>query len=134
MAEVNTPTGCSEPKKCRVLIVDDNRDFAESLRDILQFRDFDVTIANDGRRAVSLAEQESFDIVLLDLVMPGMDGVDVLERIHGRRPETRFVIMTAYSNSELADRARQAPVAAVFRKPLPIDDVARLLDRFRETS
>src|SRR5689334_12470078 len=78
----------------RVLVVDDETGVRESLRLVLRDK-YDVSVAESGDEALRRAAGENFDAVLLDLVMPGIDGLTVLERIKGQKPELPVVIVTA---------------------------------------
>jgi CheY-like chemotaxis protein len=110
--------------KARVLVVDDNLALAENLAEILSAEGFEVAICDGPDAAIALAEREPIDVALLDVRMPGMDGVALHEELAARLPEASFVLMTAYSADERIEAARCAGVRAVLPKPLPI---ARLL-------
>ena len=113
--------------KFRVLMVDDNRELMETFKDILEFSGFKITAAYDGFEAVEMARQTAFDLVLLDLIMPGLTGVETMRQIRAIRPDTRFILITAYSGTEQANLARQEGAEMVFSKPLIVKDVVRAL-------
>lgn len=89
----------------RLLVVDDDVDFADSVADLLRSEGHMVTVAYSGDAAVKLAREQSFDLVLLDMQMPGLDGVRSLRAILGVRPSARVVMMTGYS---IAERLNQS--------------------------
>ena len=70
-----------EEKKIKLLIVDDEEDFLKSIAERLGMRDFDVTTAADGKLAVKVAKKGKFDVALLDMKMPGMDGLEGLKQV-----------------------------------------------------
>ena len=74
-------------KEAIILVVDDNTDLAEGMSDLLDALGYDVVVANDGFTALSLMEKTSFDIALMDIKMPGMDGVETLKRIKEINPK-----------------------------------------------
>jgi two-component system, NtrC family, response regulator HydG len=107
-----------------ILVVDDEVDACENLRDILSDLGYRVAIARSGAEAVEQVARCPYDIALLDLKMPGMDGVTVYRQIKRLRPETVAIVVSAFSGSELADRAVEEGAAQVVAKPV---DVPQLL-------
>lgn len=107
-----------------VLIVDDEVDAGENLRDILVDLGYRVAVARNGQEAVEQVAKCTFDIALLDLKMPGMDGVAVYRQIKRLRPETVAIVVSAFSGSELAERAVEEGAAQIVPKPV---DVPQLL-------
>ena len=67
--------------KIKVLLVDDEKDFIESLAERLQLRDFDVTTALNGNDAINLVKESDYDVIVLDVKMPGKDGIETLKEI-----------------------------------------------------
>ncbi len=111
-------------KTVRVLVVDDDPRIRDTMGDILTLEGFDVTAAPDGKAAIALCRQEAFDFALLDIGMPGMNGVETLEGLKATDPSLRVVMITGLEAGDLAQRAMEAGAEAVFRKPL---DVATFL-------
>ncbi len=106
----------------RVLVVDDDEDLREALRTHLELSGYAVIEARDGAEALRLVEEERPDVILLDLMMPGLSGIGFLQRIPSDAPP--IVIYTAYLDPE----GRQYPnVAAVLRKPAPFDTLLAAL-------
>lgn len=112
----------------RILIVDDDKTMAETLADVLEASDYDVTTVNSGKDAISIAKQEKFDIGLLDIKMPGINGVEALKQLKKHLPETFFAMMTAYSFSELIDEAKNEGAITVIHKPIDLDYLLHLLE------
>jgi DNA-binding NarL/FixJ family response regulator len=120
-------------EKIKVLIADDHRLFAEALAAILATDDrFEVVgQAHDGEKAVELATAEKPDVVLMDLQMPKLDGVEAAKRIKKRRKSAQVLMLTGSSSSADIARAREAGVAGYVTK----DRIAaELLDSIVEAS
>ena len=111
-------------KIVRVLVVDDDPGIRATMGDILTLEGFDVTAAPDGSAAMALCRQETFDVALLDIGMPSMNGVETLEGLKATDPSLRVVMITGLEAGDLAQRAMEAGAEAVFHKPL---DVATFL-------
>ena len=88
-----------------VLIVDDDRDLAESLADVLEARGYDVELAGSGEEAVERFRRRDFDIVFTDVKLPGMNGVESLFAFRRIRPDAKVVMMTGFSVEQLLTQA-----------------------------
>jgi DNA-binding NtrC family response regulator len=108
----------------RALVVDDDRAMVKTLSDVLAYKGWEVRGAYSGAAAVQAAKTEPFDVVLMDIKMPGMDGVDAFKAIKAARPGTRVVLMTAYAARERVVEAEREGVLRVLPKPV---DIAELL-------
>jgi DNA-binding NarL/FixJ family response regulator len=110
-----------------VLVVDDHRTFADALGIALGLeRDLAVTTASDGRAATLLAETDPFDVALVDVVMPGLDGVDVMRRLRdGGR--TRVIAVSAHDDDLTMARALDAGAIGFCSKLVPIADLATMI-------
>ena len=117
----------------RVLVVDDEAGVRESLRLVLRDK-YDVSVAENGDEALRRAGSESFDAVLLDLVMPGIDGLTVLERIKGQRPELPVVIVTATRTVKTAVTAIKLGAFDYIEKPFDLDELRIVLANATRTS
>jgi len=104
----------------RVLLVDDEATFTASMKKVLSHRGFVVTVAADGLTALPLVAKEHFDVVILDIKMPGMDGIQVLAEIKRISPDVPVILLTGhYSLSEEEDTLRKGAYAYLL-KPYPI--------------
>ena len=112
-----------------VLVVDDYEGAVETLTDILTAKQYQVETARSGEEAISLAGSTAFDAILMDIVMPGVNGVEALRSIKSVAPGTNVIMMTAYSRHELVEQARKAKAVAVLPKPLDMDRLLALLER-----
>jgi len=111
----------------RVLVVDDDRNMVKTLTDVLEFKGWNVGNAYSGEEAVSAATSESFDVVLMDVRMPGMDGVDAFKAIKQQRPNTTVVLMTAYAAQDRLAEAERCGVCRVLSKPVNVPALIELL-------
>ncbi len=113
----------------RVLVVDDDADILANMEDVLTSLGYRVDLAPDGLRAIELVTQNVYDVALLDLRMPGIDGAELYRRIKSSQAGVAVFIVTAYAQSERARAAADAGAWDVVAKPL---DVARLAESLRE--
>ena len=112
----------------RVLIVDDDRDHAESVADILELRGHAIAIADSGEAGVAKFREGGFDAVLMDVKMPGMNGVEAFFAIRELKPDAQIVMMTGFSVEALVDKAMAHGAIGALRKPLPIAQLLQTLD------
>lgn len=115
-----------------VLLIDDNRDLAENLREILEDLDIPADIAEAGVPALTMLEAGDYDLVITDLRMPDMDGIDVLRTINQRWPRLPVVIMSAYANDVAMRDAAAAGALEILSKPVDIEHMIGLVKRIAE--
>jgi DNA-binding NarL/FixJ family response regulator len=117
----------SRKRPIRVLIADDHRTFAEALRTAIDLEEgMKVSgIAADGDGAVRMATGGGVDVVLMDVEMPGKDGITATRDIVEARPETRVIMLTAHASDALVGRALEAGAAGYLTKDRPMREVAR---------
>jgi DNA-binding response OmpR family regulator len=113
----------------RILVVDDDPDFAETMAEVLSLSGHQVTTAGTGEDAIRLTREQTFDICFMDIKLPGMNGLESFLEIHRRCAGTRFVMMTGYSLEQMLEQATSSGAAAVLRKPFDMGEVAALVDR-----
>jgi DNA-binding NtrC family response regulator len=99
----------------------------KTLSDVLTYKGWEVRGAYSGTAAVEAASKEPFDVVLMDIKMPGMDGVDAFKAIKAARPGTRVVLMSAYAARERVLEAEREGVLRVLSKPVDIGELLSLL-------
>lgn len=117
-------------KVAKILIVDDDADLGLNLADILGDLGYDVDVAVNGELGLQKAERRRYDVGLLDLRMPGMDGVTLCRRLKAMRPAMVALIITAFATDGAIENARAAGAAHVVIKPL---DCGRLLSLIEES-
>lgn len=104
--------------KARILAVDDQRYFRVFLEDLLVQQGFEVRTAGSGEEALHLLERESFDVVVTDLVMPGLSGADLVERVKARTPEQDVIVVTSVGDVRTAVEAMRTGASDYLLKPL----------------
>ena len=112
-----------------ILVVDDEADVRDFCCDALRSAGFTIRTAESGRRALQVLEEVQIDIVLSDLKMPDLDGMELLRLIKERTPGIDVILMTGYAAIETAVRAIQMGAADYVAKPVSIDDLQSHLDR-----
>src|SRR5207247_11370626 len=112
----------------RVLVVEDDPDIRRILQLFLTERDFAVTTAETATVALELLAQAPVDLILSDVRMPGMSGIELLHHIRERDPDVQLVLMTAYSSVKDAVEAIQAGATDYIEKPIDFRRLERILD------
>ena len=112
-------------EKANILIVDDEEVVRLSHLRSLENADCNARAAEDGREALNVMEQHPFDVVLLDLRMPDIDGMDVLKTIKQRWPDSEVVVITGYPSLETAKQAVRLGAFNYLAKPLGPNDVLK---------
>jgi two-component system response regulator (stage 0 sporulation protein F) len=105
------------------MVVDDRAGIRKLLQEVLQSAGYDVLTAASGDEAVALVQQNSIDLVLLDMKMSGMDGLDTLTLIKEVAPQVIVLIMTAYEELEVLKEARRRGAADCISKPFDIEEL-----------
>ncbi len=113
----------------RVLIVDDEPVMCDLLRFMLDDRHVQSELAYDGNEAIELIKRQQFQVVLLDIKMPGLDGWQVFDFIRRFSPKTKVIIITGYADSEAAARAFALGPIGFLAKPLSPSDILASFDR-----
>jgi len=129
MAETQSARGAG-----RILIVDDEKNMRKTLADILRDEGYQVATAATGEEAVALCSQQDFDVVLMDVRMPGMDGVEAFRRIRRHREGVRVLLMSAYDVHQLKEAALDEGAIAFLSKPLDVQKVIQLIGEVKETA
>lgn len=111
-----------------ILVVDDEKDTCSNLQDIFTDLGYHVDVAYDGPSALELVKRAPYDVALLDLKMPGMDGLELYRRIKELRSGTVAIVVTAYAASETAQEAQQAGAWRILPKPVDFPKLMELVD------
>jgi len=112
----------------RILVIDDERSIRNTLKDILEFEKYQVELAEDGMVALELLKTNGFDVILCDIKMPGMDGIEVLQKIELMKSDTPVIMISGHGNIDTAVEAIKKGAYDFIEKPL---DLNRLLITLR---
>lgn len=115
------------PDKIRLLIVDDEVKFLDSIAQRLEMRGLHVTKASNGQDAVQIARNQKFDLALLDLKMPGMEGKQVLEILKKEHKHIEVVILTGHGSLESAVECTKLGAYGYLPKPYELDSLLEIL-------
>ena len=116
----------------QVLLVDDDIELAGLLRDYLARDGFAVDCAHDGESGASAAISGRYDIVVLDVTMPGPDGVDTWKELARIRPDVRVILSSGYHELEFASRLENLKVEGFLQKPYRLHQLVQMLRRCLE--
>ena len=117
----------------KMLIVDDEKDAREFLGRLLTRKGYAVKDAASGEEALEIIKKEDFDVVLLDVVLPGMSGVEVLQKIKELKPETKIILITGIGYDEkLIDQCMQFGCSGYVGKNIPASQIISSINLFVE--
>jgi DNA-binding NtrC family response regulator len=120
------------PGESHILLVDDDDDICQNLSDILTDLGYRVDIANEGKTALEMVRKTPYDVALLDLKMPGMDGLTLYRKIKELRAGTVAIIVTAYAGGDTSERALAAGAWQILPKPVSFPKLLGLVDEALE--
>ena len=115
----------------RVLVIDDDRDHAESIADVLTARGIEAELAFSGEAGVVRFREADFDMVFMDVKLPGKNGVETFFEFKKIRPDAKVMLMTGYSLEHLVAQAVEKGALGVLRKPFAVEDLLDVLDRLK---
>lgn len=108
-------------KDFRVLLVDDETEFVQAMAERLKMRDLDADTVYDGEQALSFVEGQEPDVMVLDLKMPGIDGMEVLRQVKKSYPKIQVIILTGHGTEKDEEEARRLGAFDYLEKPVPLD-------------
>lgn len=111
----------------KVLLVDDEREFVQTLSERLMMRDMGSAVAFDGESALTLIEDDEPEVMILDLKMPGIDGIEVLRRVKAERPNIEVIILTGHGSEDDRKVCMDLGAFAYLHKPVDIDVLSKTL-------
>ncbi|MBM2824897.1 MAG: two component, sigma54 specific, transcriptional regulator, Fis family [Dehalococcoidales bacterium] len=121
-----------EVKKRKILLVEDEAIVRESLRDWLIDDGYNVDVAKDGEEALKKIKEEEFRVIVLDLKLPGIDGLQLFEEAKELKPKTKGVIITAYPSKETREKAQRLGLLDYLPKPFKVEDLEKIISRALE--
>ena len=113
----------------RLLFVDDEDELISALVERLELRGIDATGATSGDEALELLREDHFDVVVIDVKMPGIGGLDVLRTISRRYPDIKVILMTGHGSSEDSEIGRRLGAVAYLQKPVDLEDLLATVHR-----
>lgn len=115
--------GGKNVEKKKVLIVDDQNGIRILLMEVFSSEGYETFQAPNGKIALEIVEQEIPDLVLLDMKIPGMDGLEILKHIKAMKPDVKVIMMTAYGELDMIKEATELGALMHFTKPFDIDEM-----------
>ncbi len=116
----------------KVLLVDDEREFVETLSERLQIRDMGAAVTYNGRSALEMIDDDEPEVVIIDLKMPGIDGIEMLKRVKSTRPEIEVIVLTGHGSEADRQLCMQLGAFAYLQKPVDIDELSVILKEAHE--
>ena len=112
-------------EKIKILLVDDEKEFVETLSERIRMREHDSDVALNGEQALMKMDDDLPDVVVLDLKMPGMDGMEVLRRIRKAYPKVQVIMLTGHGSEKDEEEARKLGAFEYLQKPVEIDTLMK---------
>src|SRR5258708_34542782 len=119
----------SSHKNLRILFVDDEKSLQEFMRSELPRLGHEVTVCAEGKAAIKVMEKSTFDAAILDLRMPGMTGIEVLEHLKSVSPDTEAIMMTGHASKETAVAAMRLGAFDYIEKPCKLSEIVAILEK-----
>lgn len=114
--------------KKRILVVDDDEDIQETLKSLLTRKGYAVDVARDGATAIKMSESTPYNVVLLDMVLPDMEGTQLLVKLKPTTPKTRKIMITGHASLDNAVRALNMGADAYLIKPVSPPDLIKTIE------
>ncbi|MCA1203864.1 response regulator [Priestia flexa] len=114
----------------KILIVDDQYGIRILLTEVLQKEGYQTFQAANGFQAIDIAKEQQLDLVLLDMKIPGMDGIEILKRLKGYDKTIKVIIMTAYGELDMIQEAKDLGALTHFAKPFDIDEIRQVVREY----
>jgi len=122
----------AEELKARVLLVDDEEDFLKMLAERLESRGLKVTTATSGESALASVEGHEYDLIVLDLAMPGFDGIETLKRIKARQPDAEIIMLSGQGSIRTSIEAMKLGACDFLQKPVDINELMSKIGEAKE--
>ncbi|UCD16359.1 MAG: response regulator [Candidatus Zixiibacteriota bacterium] len=111
----------------KILLVDDEKEFVHTLSERLQTRNLESSVVYDGEQALDFVKKDEPDVMVLDLMMPGIDGIEVLRRVKSEHPDVEIIILTGHGSEREKALATELGAFAYLQKPVSIDVLAQVM-------
>ena len=116
----------------KVLIVDDEKDFLDIIAERIGARGMDVSTASSAEAALNMVEEESYDVVIMDFMMPALDGFKALKLMKAKRPEVQIILLTGNVPDEKHMEARELGALDVIEKPPDLQDLIKKIKKAKK--
>jgi DNA-binding NtrC family response regulator len=113
----------------RLLFVDDEEELVSAVVERLELRGIDAVGVTSGDEALHRLREERFDVVVVDVRMPGIGGIDVLRTVNRRHPDVKVILMTGHGSAEDSEIGRRLGAIAYLQKPVDLEDLLTTIDR-----
>ncbi|MBS3809744.1 MAG: response regulator [Desulfobacterales bacterium] len=122
-----------EKDKIKILLVDDEQEFVNTLSERIQMREIGANVALNGEEALEFVDNEVPDVMVLDLRMPGIDGIEVLRRVKKQYPDVQVIILTGHGSEKDEEEARRLGAFDYLQKPVEVDTlVTRIRKAYKQ--
>jgi DNA-binding NtrC family response regulator len=118
--------------RVKVLLVDDEVEFTELLAERMRARDMDVDTADSGEKAIDLTRQKYYDAIIMDLAMPGMDGIETLKQVLSDNPDQQVILLTGHATVPRSVEAIKQGAVEFLEKPADIDQLVGMIRQAKE--
>ncbi len=112
-------------KKIKVMLVDDEEEFVTTLFERIEMRDFSPSVAFTGEQALQIVDDQIPDVMILDLKMPDIDGIEVLRRVKKTYPKVMIIILTGHGSEQDKKEALSLGAFSFLQKPVQLDELER---------
>ena len=113
----------------RVLLVDDEEEFLEIMAERMKARDIEVTTSSSAQEAFALLEKEMFDAVIMDFMMPEINGIEALKKIKEKNPEMQIILLSGYATVQKGVEAMKAGAFDFIEKPADLDKLSEKIKK-----
>jgi two-component system, OmpR family, response regulator len=123
-------------KSMKVLVIDDNHDITEVLSFYFEHENIDYELINNGKEGLKAIREHNFDLILLDMAMPGFSGIEVIRSLkkNGIFESRNIVIFTASSDPKIREELGASGAKMIFKKPCSLDDLKALIEKYRRNT
>ena len=111
----------------RIMIIEDDEEMRSLLKDFFEEEGFETDSVSNGADALRKLSKDHFDLVITDIRMPGLTGLDILPRMRRLKPETPIIVMTAYGSDDVRRRSLERGATAYLEKPIPLSKLRTLI-------
>lgn len=126
---INKGKRSQKMKKMKILLVDDEKEFVETLSERMEMRNLESDIALNGEEALQMVEDEAPDVMVLDLKMPGIDGMEVLRKVRKAYPNVQVIMLTGHGSEKDEAEARRLGAFEYLQKPTGVDKIVQTIKR-----